>query len=40
MKIKEVMRYAGPKLLWTNPILTVLHLLDERRESPPIPKKP
>ncbi|MGC8828622.1 MAG: nitrous oxide-stimulated promoter family protein [Verrucomicrobiia bacterium] len=40
MKIKEVMRYAGPKLLWTNPILTVLHLLDERREPPPIPKKP
>lgn len=27
-RIKAVMRYAGPRLLWTHPWLSFLHLLD------------
>jgi hypothetical protein len=30
-RIKEVMRYAGPRLIISHPILAVLHLLDGRR---------
>lgn len=39
MKVKEVMRYSGPKILWTHPVLTIRHLLDERKEPPPISGK-
>lgn len=35
-QIKEVMRYAGPKMLWRHPILSVFHLLDSRRETPTV----
>jgi hypothetical protein len=27
-KIKEVMRYAGPRLIYRHPILAIRHLLD------------
>ncbi|MBN2038113.1 MAG: nitrous oxide-stimulated promoter family protein [Chitinispirillaceae bacterium] len=27
-RIRTVMRYAGPRLLWKHPVLSVLHLLD------------
>jgi hypothetical protein len=30
-RIREVMRYAGPKMLLTHPILALLHLLDGLR---------
>lgn len=34
-EIRQVMRYAGPKMLWKHPYLTVMHLLvDGRREKP------
>ena len=36
-KVREVMRYAGPRLLWRRPILAVRHLLDERKAAPPMP---
>lgn len=29
-KIKEVMRYAGPRMLWNHPILTIRHIMDGR----------
>jgi hypothetical protein len=35
-QIKEVMRYAGPKMLWRHPILSLFHLLDSRREAPTV----
>jgi hypothetical protein len=35
-QIKEVMRYAGPKMLWRHPILSLFHLLGSRREAPTI----
>jgi Nitrous oxide-stimulated promoter len=30
-RVKEVMRYAGPRMLLRHPILAVFHLLDGRR---------
>lgn len=29
--IRRVMRFAGPKMLWRHPVLTLLHLQDGRR---------
>lgn len=29
-QIKQVMRYAGPRMLWSHPVLTIRHLLDGR----------
>lgn len=31
-QVKKVMRYAGPKMLWTHPILSIAHLLDGMRK--------
>jgi hypothetical protein len=33
-KIREVMRYSGPRMLYHHPILTILHLVDQRRKQP------
>lgn len=33
-RIRTVMRYAGPRMLWRHPILAILHLLDGRRRRP------
>lgn len=30
-RIREVMRFAGPRMLWRHPVLAVRHLLDGRR---------
>jgi hypothetical protein len=34
-KIKEVMRYAGPRMLWHHPILAITHMRDRLRKVPP-----
>jgi hypothetical protein len=31
-RIREVMRYAGPRMMWRHPILTLRHLVDGRRQ--------
>ncbi len=36
-EMKTVMRYSGPRMLLSHPILAIRHLLHERR---PVPKKP
>ena len=33
-QIKVVMRYAGPKMLWEHPWLSICHLLDAWRRHP------
>ena len=33
-KIRQVMRYAGPRMIYRHPIMALLHLLDERRKKP------
>jgi len=31
-RAKRVMRFAGPRMLWTHPILAIRHMLDGRRD--------
>jgi len=38
-KVREVMRYAGPRMLWRHPVLAIRHLLDGRRPAPELPVK-
>ena len=38
-RIREVMRFAGPRMLWRHPYLTVCHLLDGRQEPPELPRR-
>jgi hypothetical protein len=33
-KIREVMRYAGPRMLWHHPLLAIGHMMDGRRKKP------
>jgi hypothetical protein len=35
-QIKEVMRYAGPRMLWRHPLLSLRHWLDGFRKAPAI----
>ena len=37
-KVRNVMRYAGPRMLRHHPLLAIHHLLHGRREAPP-PRK-
>ena len=34
--MKEVMRFAGPRMLLRHPVLAIRHLLDDKREPPPL----
>jgi len=38
-EMKQIMRWAGPRMLWHHPILTVRHLIDDKRPVPPLPEK-
>jgi hypothetical protein len=38
-EIRTVMRYAGPRMLWRHPWLTVRHLMDGLRTPPELPKR-
>ncbi|UTJ49581.1 nitrous oxide-stimulated promoter family protein [Atlantibacter subterranea] len=38
-EMKQIMRWAGPKMLWRHPILTLHHLIDDRAPVPEIPEK-
>jgi Nitrous oxide-stimulated promoter len=33
-QIKVVMRYAGPRMLWQHPVLSLIHWLDGYRKAP------
>lgn len=39
-QIREVLRYAGPRLFWSHPILAIRHVLDGRRSEAILPAKP
>jgi len=39
-RMREVMRFAGPRMLRTHPMLAVMHIFDGKREAPPLPKMP
>jgi hypothetical protein len=36
-RMREVMRFAGPRMLARHPYLAIRHLLDDRREAPLLP---
>jgi hypothetical protein len=36
-QVRVVMRYAGPRMLWEHPILSLYHWLDGRRKPPGAP---
>lgn len=38
-RVREVMRYAGPRMPREHPWLALLHLLDGRRKAPALPRK-
>ena len=38
--MRQVMRYAGPRMLWRHPLLAIAHLIDGRRPAPPRPGAP
>ena len=38
-QVREVMRYAGPRLLLHRPLLTLRHLLDDRKPPPQLPQR-
>ncbi len=33
-RVKQVMRWAGPRMLWHHPLLALRHMLDGRRPEP------
>ncbi|MCB1772029.1 MAG: nitrous oxide-stimulated promoter family protein [Gammaproteobacteria bacterium] len=39
-RVKEVMRYAGPRMLLRHPVLALRHLVDTRRPKPKSPVPP
>ena len=39
-QIREVMQWAGPRMLVRHPLLAIFHLLDGRRPAPGLPVKP
>lgn len=39
-QVKRVMRYAGPRMLWRHPWLSLMHIADKFRPVPEINKKP
>jgi hypothetical protein len=38
-RIREVMRFAGPRMLRRHPYLTVCHILDGRKKPPELPRR-
>jgi hypothetical protein len=38
-QIKAVMRYAGPRVFWRHPILSLRHFLDAYKKVPPVPAR-
>ena len=32
-KIRQIMRFSGPKMLWYHPILAIMHLIDNRKSK-------
>jgi hypothetical protein len=38
-KMRDVMRFSGPRMIRSHPYLAIHHLLDEKKEAPAIPRK-
>ena len=33
-RIREVMRFSGPRMIYRHPVATIYHLIDDRRKEP------
>ena len=38
-RMREVMRFSGPRMLKRQPVLAILHMIDDRRPVPPLPDR-
>jgi hypothetical protein len=38
-RVREVMRYAGPRMVWRHPLLAAAHLREGRRPAPDLPAR-
>ena len=39
-RVRQVMRWAGPRMLLRHPVLAIRHLLDDRRPAPTLEPRP
>ncbi len=39
VRIKDIMRYAGPRMMWRHPLLAINHVLAGRRAAPHLSKR-
>jgi hypothetical protein len=37
-RVRTMMRYAGPRMIWRHPILAIFHIVAGRREAPDLPQ--
>jgi hypothetical protein len=37
-QVKAVMRYAGPRMIWRQPVLAIAHVVDGCRPAPALPQ--
>jgi len=38
-RVRVVMRYAGPRMIWRHPYLALMHVVDGRRKAPDRPRR-
>jgi hypothetical protein len=38
-KIRNVMRFSGPRMIYAHPLMTFSHLLDKRRKEPAVEER-
>jgi hypothetical protein len=38
-RVRQVMRWAGPRMIWRQPVLAVRHILDGRRPTPTLQRR-
>jgi hypothetical protein len=38
-RVQEVMRFSGPRMLYKHPLMALRHLLDSRRQAPPLHRR-
>ncbi|MFI5181128.1 MAG: nitrous oxide-stimulated promoter family protein [Thermoanaerobaculia bacterium] len=39
-RVRVVMSYAGPRMIWRHPYLALMHVVDGRRKAPDRPRRP
>jgi hypothetical protein len=38
-RVRVMMRYAGPRMMWRHPLLALAHVVDGRRQAPDLPRR-